>query len=303
MSEALMHLGHIIQFDGLLHWCVLLALFGFIISMAWIVWRIVLPLRRLAKQANGIMQGNIPAFDEPSSGMREVEQLRRSLQYMAEQIRLAQAREVAFRNALTESQEHERMRIAREIHDDTIQSLVFVAHTLERAAQPAQVSAAAQHLETARQQVIRTVDNLRQLIADLRPTVLDELGLAVAIENLCEVHPAIDFEVVGERYELDHDQELAVFRAAQEAIYNAQRHAHAKQIKATLTYAPRSVTFEVWDDGQGFRIPQQLGEFAARGHYGLLGIRERMLHLGGQLSLISELAVGTQLTVTIPAHH
>ena len=298
MSETMNHLTHIVQFDGLLHWCVWLALFGFLVSLTWMVWRVLLPLRRLAKQANGIIEGNLPVFDLPSSGIKEVEQLRRSLQFMVGQIRVAQEREVAFRNALTESQEHERMRIAREIHDDTIQSLVFVAHTLERAKQ----GEVAVHLETARTQLIEVVDNLRQMIADLRPTVLDELGLAAAIEGLCEVHPEIEFTMVGAVYELGHDQELAVFRAAQEALYNAERHAHAQRIVATLTYADGLVTFEVRDDGRGFRIPQQLQEFAARGHYGLVGIRERMLHLGGQLNLISELAEGTRLSVTIPAH-
>lgn len=98
-------------------------------------------------------------------------------------------------------------------------------------------------------------------------------------------------------------QELAIFRAAQEAINNAEHHAGAKCITVTLSYSASSVTLEVCDDGRGFEIPQQLQEFAVRGHYGLMGIRERILHLGGRLNLNSELTVGTRVTVTLPAQN
>ncbi|MCA9905815.1 MAG: hypothetical protein KC547_18290, partial [Anaerolineae bacterium] len=79
------------------------------------------------------MEGDLPDFSGSVSGIGEIEQLRRSLQYMIGEIKTAQDREANYRNALTESQENERKRIAREIHDDTIQSLVLVAHSLERA--------------------------------------------------------------------------------------------------------------------------------------------------------------------------
>jgi signal transduction histidine kinase len=93
---------------------------------------------------------------------------------------------------------------------------------------------------------------------------------------------------------------IAKFRAAQEAISNASRHAQANQITATLTYAADSVIHEVQDDGIGFQIPQHFQEFALRRHYGLLGIRERILHLGGKVDLKSDTAVGTWMTVMLP---
>ena len=294
--------SQIVHFDGVLHWCILISLFIFLIGMLWVTLRVLLPLRRLAKQAASIIDGKLPEFDTPSSGIWEVEQLRRSLQHMIGQIKQAQEREIVYRNALTESQETERLRIAREIHDDTIQSLVVVAHSLERAAHPikALASDASVHLDTARAQLIRCIDGLRQLIANLRPTVLDELGLAAAIEILCEDHPNLEFSVAGCAYEIDHAQELALFRAAQEAICNAERHALAHRITATLIYAPAAVTLEVSDDGRGFELPRQLQEFASYGHFGLLGIRERMAHLGGQFKVASEPAAGTRITVSVP---
>jgi signal transduction histidine kinase len=111
---------------------------------------------------------------------------------------------------------------------------------------------------------------LRQMIGNLRPTILDELGLAAAIEVLCEKYEKLEFTVIGEAYGIDQTHELAIFRAAQEAIHNAERHAQAKKIVATLTYSPAAVTLEVCDDGVGFQIPHQLQEFLVRGHYGLL---------------------------------
>jgi signal transduction histidine kinase len=125
--------------------------------------------------------------------------------------------------------------------------------------------------------------------------------LATAIEVLCEKHPTLEFSVVGDVYNIEQTHELAIFRAAQEAIYNAERHAQANRIITTLTYSEAAVTLEVCDDGIGFQIPMELQEFSTRGHYGLIGIRERILHLGGQINLLSELTSGTRITVKVPS--
>ncbi len=302
MGDVMTQVTPTMHFDGILHWCMWIGIAGFVIGAIWILIRVLIPLRQLAKQASSMMNGHLPTFDTPIKGIQEMEELRHSLQYMVAEIRAAQERELSYRSALTESLENERKRVAREIHDDTIQSLVVVGHGIERAAQAIKSNDCnpASYLETTRRQLVQTIDNLRGLIADLRPTILDELGLAIAIEALCDTHPCLEFAVAGEVYGLDHDQELAIFRAAQEAIHNAERHAHAGRISATLTYSATGVTLEVCDDGTGFRIPGQLQEFAARGHYGLLGIKERMIHLGGNLTLRSDIAAGTRVRVTIP---
>lgn len=298
MSEFVYHLSHLLHFDGILHWCFLIALAGFACGMLWMIARVLIPLRRLAQQAEGMMAGGLPAFDT-SGGIREIDSLRRALQHMVGQIAVAQEREAAYRNALTETLENERKRIAREIHDDTIQSLVFVAHNIERAVR-GRASLIDNHLEDARLQLIQTIDNLRQMIANLRPTVLDELGLVAAVEALCEDHPQVSFTVEGKVHPLDAAQELAIFRAAQEAIHNALRHADAAQISVTLHYAPQSVELKVRDDGKGFALPAQLQEFALRGHYGLIGIRERIQGLGGMMTVESRPSGGTRLIVTVP---
>lgn len=299
MNHLIEHLHHLTHFDGWLHWCIWIALVGFPVVMVWIVLRVLLPLRHLAEQAERIAAGDLATFDAPLSSIREVEKLQRALQTMMAQLAAAQERELMYRSALTESQENERRHIAREIHDDTIQSLVVVAHSLERASYAAS-DAARQHLEVARQQIVNTIDNLRRMIAHLRSTVLDELGLAAAIETLCEDDPRLRFHLEGQPQPLEHYQELVLFRAAQEAIHNALRHAQASVIDVVLTYSRDGVYLTITDDGRGFVVPAQLRELALHGHYGLIGLRERVEHVGGVLSVESRPYSGTRLSVALP---
>ena len=179
---------------------------------------------------------------------------------------------------------------------------MVTTHNIDRASQ----SVASSHedalvnLKIARQQLIDTIDCLRRLIANLRPTVLDELGLVTAIEMLCEQNEHISFAIGGHAREIDHAQELALFRTAQEALLNAKRYAKAKHIRTRLSYSKTAVIFEVCDDGIGFEVPPQLQVFASAGHYGLLGIYERVKYLGGELKVDSTFNAGTQIAVTLP---
>lgn len=295
------HLAHTMVFDGLLHWCVWISLGVFLIGLCWVMIRVLLPLHRLCRMAKAYTEGGLLAFDPPVGGIPEIEHLRRALHQMSEQVRAAQLREAAFRNRLAEAQEHERVHIAREIHDDTIQTLILVAHSLEHAANADVKTDLLAHLRKARQQLLDAVNGLRDLIANLRPTLLDELGLPAALQALCERYEAVEFQVVGEPLPTDTKHDLALFRTAQEALYNAERHAKANKIWVTLSYADSSVLLEVRDNGIGFEVPRQLHELASKGHFGLLGIGERMLHLGGSLRINSESHQGTHLRAAIPA--
>lgn len=295
-------LSHTLHYDGMLHWCFWIAVGVFFIGLCWVVIRVLLPLHRLSHMTKALSEGHIPSFEQQIGGIPEIEQLRRSLQLMSEQVRAGQLRESAFRNRLAESQEYERIRIAREIHDDTIQTLVLVAHSLERAATNAEAKAALlAHLYNARQQLMGAINGLRELIANLRPTLLDELGLGAALQALCERYSHVEFAVVGKQYPVEASHELALFRVAQEALYNAERHARANGIWVTLTYTDLAILLEVRDDGVGFEVPRQLQELASHGHFGLLGIRERIQQLGGSLRVSSESQRGTHLRAVIPA--
>ena len=304
MIHLPLHINHLLklfEYDGLLHWCIWISVVIFFVGVVWLVIRVLLPLRALAKQANSIMNGEFHSFDTPIAGIQEVVDLHHSLQYMMLQIQTAQKREISYRHAITESQEHERLRIAREIHDDTIQNLILVGHHLERATHSwgVHVDTMASHLKKARVQLVEVIDDLRQIIADLRPSVLDELGLVIAVETLCERNQGIVLCVTGVPCLLESSQELALFRIVQEAIHNAEHHAQAERIVVNLHYSNSIVTLQIQDDGVGFEVPKHLQELVAKGHYGLMGISERVFHLGGKLAIDSCIGGGTTLCVTL----
>ncbi len=300
LLDSFNHLMH--QFDGFFHLCFLVSVFIFVVGALWVLIRILIPLWNLSIEITNFTNGKSMAFEKPSRGIAEIDEMRRTLQQMALQLKAAADREVTYRNALIDSQEHERMRIARELHDDTIQSLVVTTHNIDRATQAVTQTQddALAHLKTARQQIVSTIDCLRRLIADLRPTVLDELGLLTAIEMLCEQNEHVSFAIDGDMPDINQTQELTLFRTAQEALHNAERYSKAEHIQVHMVCVDSAVKFEICDDGVGFEIPCQLQEFAKQGHFGLLGIRERVQHLGGELNLQSGLNAGTKLAVTLP---
>ncbi len=297
------HLHHMTVYDGVLHWCFWIAVGGFFVGMIWVMSRVLVPLMVLARMAEATsLKGDLPSFDLPVGGIAEIDRLRLALQRMNEQVRAGQAREQAYRSALTDIQEAERTRIAQDIHDDTIQALVVVTHTVERAVMSVErdPKAALLTLQSLRKQTVEIIDSLRRMIANLRPNVLDELGLTAALTVLQEQHPAVVIEVIGQPYAIDHPQELAMLRAVQEGIRNAERHAQAQHIRVSLDYGVGEVRLHVSDDGQGFSLPAQLQDFAARGHFGLMGIWERVVVLGGRFSLDSQPGAGTRLTLNLP---
>lgn len=298
--DSLNHLLH--QFDGFFHLCFLVSVSIFIVGVLWVLIRILIPMWNLSIEITKFAEGKPNAFEKSIRGIAEIEQMRRTLLQMSIQIKTAAEREVIYRNALIDSQENERMRIARELHDDTIQALVVTMHNIDRASQAISQSPSSMvtHLKSARQQVVSTIDCLRRLIADLRPTVLDELGLVTAIEMLCEQNAHVSLVVDEALPEINETHELALFRTAQEALHNAERYSNAEHIQVHLTCAGDAVCFEVCDDGIGFEVPGQLQEFAKQGHFGLLGIRERVQYLGGELNLQSTINAGTRLAVTLP---
>ena len=107
--------------------------------------------------------------------------------------------------------------------------------------------------------------------------------------------------VAGIQRRLDEDQELALFRTAQEALVNARRHSHARQVRLRLDYQATGILLHIDDDGCGFQIPKHLGDLTSQRHYGLVGIQERMHALGGTFRVMSRNGSGTELEVFLPS--
>ena len=205
------------------------------------------------------------------------------------------------------AQEEERKRIARELHDDTGQTLTALGVGLggveEMVAQnPALAQKQIAELKTM---TMRAIDNLRQFIYDLRPSVLDDMGLTSAVRWFAEQYSErlgiqVDFQVIGVKRHLPSRVATVLFRIAQEGLNNVARHAHATHAKVQLEFAPTAVTLTIEDDGRGFDVDQVLDIHGDRRAWGLLGVQERVALVGGRSTIDSAPGRGTKLTVEIP---
>lgn len=209
------------------------------------------------------------------------------------------------------AQESERQRIARELHDATGQSLTAIALGLRgveamlsgQDTPPRQTVAQVRELKTYSTEAL---GELHQIIADLRPSILDDMGLAAAlkwyVQGLEDRYAAIrsEFILEGDPVRLPSQHETVLFRIAQEALANVAKHAQASQVTVVLRFAPRWVCLIVEDNGVGFVPEQVLHGKGVRPGWGLLGIQERAALLGGQYAIESEPGRGTQVWVSVP---
>ncbi len=301
-------LGGVLRFSGL---ALLLALGAGIISLLTVYFglrTVVNPLRRLSNAAAQVGWGDFRAIDQPVGGVAEIVQLQQTLREMAERLRGYQRGMEDYVAAITQGQETERARLAHELHDTTIQELVALDHRLQMASRELQrgnIARAQALLQELRQMGMETIANLRRLIQDLRPPYLEDLGLVPSLEtlvrNLQEPHsPQMRLEVHGNPVRLPPDAELALYRIAQEALQNALRHAQAQHIAVILTFTEDEVSLAVSDDGRGFTVPGQPDVFTREGHFGILGMRERALLLGGHIHIHSAPGQGTTVVARFP---
>jgi signal transduction histidine kinase/YHS domain-containing protein len=282
----------------------LAALVMFLFTNVWLVYRVLRPIRRLSVQTTRLANGDLTAFQEPLPGIQEVGVLRRTMASMAGHVRRTHEEGAAYRYALTDGQEGERRRIAHELHDDTVQSLVSIAQSIDLALQwlERNPDSTVELLRSTRAQAIESVSNLRRLIANLRPPALEELGLIAALRMLVqsETQTRVEVNVSGGERRLSEAHELALFRVAQEAIQNALRHSQARHVTVQVEFGATKVTLTIHDDGCGFQLPQHLDCFADAGHYGVLGMRERVQQLNGTFHVLSVLERGTQIRAVLP---
>ncbi|MDH3384377.1 MAG: HAMP domain-containing protein, partial [Deltaproteobacteria bacterium] len=223
---------------------------------------------------------------------------------------------VLLREVIT-AEEEERRRIARELHDDTSQSLNVTMISLDSViSRFSDYDPVRKQLKQVREQCMIMLKGVHRLINDLRPTVLDDLGLESAIKWVLEKHLGergiqyyIDTKGDSEglktrcRGILDYGKiELVLFRIIQEAIINVSKHADAGNVYVTLEFGESSIEMEVEDDGKGFDLEGVL-ESARTGTYiglGLLGMEERIALLDGKLTVWSEPGEGTRIKVYVP---
>lgn len=276
----------------------------FLASNVWFFVRVLRPIQKLSLQATQLSQGELDSFDRQCGGIHEIRVLRRAMSGMVGHVRRAQDQSRAYAEQLANGQENERKRIARELHDDAVQSTIAITQGIDMAKNWVRTDPdrALQMLQLVREQGVEIVNSLRNLIGDLRPPALEELGLIPALKMLLAViQPAeVKLATSGEPRRLDEAQELTLFRAAQEALRNITRHSQARYIHVDVDYQLQGVSLQIRDDGCGFRPPLSLGELAFQHHYGLLGIQERVTGLDGWLKIDSQIGKGTTLKVYLP---
>ncbi len=274
--------------------------------LAYGVYSVVLPLRRLGQLAAQIAWGNYQMTLQSVGGVQEIRDLQATLNRMMQRLQESQNGIQSYIEATLQGQEEERKRLARDLHDDTLQSLIalnqrrqMAQRALER--DPDKVAA---HLDSLHSLIDNMIIGLRQLIRDMRPSYIEDLGLTPALEMLTNQSAeksglTIHFMVQGSVSRLLPNHELALYRITQEALNNVVRHAHATVVTVSLCFG-NEIRLSIQDNGRGFDLPEHPQAFARTGHYGLMGIIERAEQIGGKLSIVSRVNSGTNLTITLP---
>ncbi len=277
----------------------------FSVGTLWFVtYHILRPLQRLGEQAANLAWGNFEAIRSPVGGIREIQDLQGALVDMAERVNAAQEGLRDYIGAITAAQEEERARLARELHDDTLQAIIALRQRLQltrKSLTDPVVQRMLTELESLSEQ---TIENLRRMTRALRPIYLEDLGLVTALEMLTrEVgqnhHLKIAFSKLGQERRLPAEVEISLYRIAQEALNNVVRHARASRAEVLIAFSPQEVRLEICDDGIGFQMPRNPADFARQGHFGLLGMRERAELIGARLEVDSVPGNGTRITLRL----
>lgn len=241
-----------------------------------------------------VIDGEIRGFQHVARDVTEEKRLRENMSFYIHQC--------------TRAQEDERKRIARELHDEASPPLLLLIQRLDaitsngrsRVSKPLR-----DKLEELRGHAVDALEGLRRCAQDLRPRIVDDLGLLPALEWMAE-NLTKDFgilaevNVIGTARSLPDEVEVLLFRIAQEALSNIRRHAAASKARITIEFSDDKTVLIVEDNGKGFQLPQSMGDLTSIGKLGLAGIQERAQLIGGQLTLKSGLGRGTIVTVEVP---
>jgi signal transduction histidine kinase len=201
---------------------------------------------------------------------------------------------------VVEAQELERRRLARELHDETGQALTSILLGLKALEERTDDPASRAATEELRELVVSTLQDVRRLAVELRPSALDDFGLVAALERLTasfaeQTGISVDFQTALADERLPEEVETALYRIVQESLTNVVKHARARRVSILLARKAGAVKAVVEDDGQGFDPAAQTG-----GGYGLVGMRERLALLGGRLEVESSRGAGTTIAAEVP---
>jgi len=265
--------------------------------------RIVTPLQKLEKQAISLASGDYDAIHIPVGGIEEIQNLQSELIEMSEKVKAAQQNLKNYIGAITAGVENERRSIARELHDDTIQALIALnqkIQMIEMNTSETQQNA----IKDLQILVQQSITNLRRIIRGLRPIYLEDLGLVASLEMLVsEMEQTSNLQIIfnskGNERRLDPQSEMSLYRIAQESLNNITQHANAEHAWVDLEFSDNDLFLQIRDDGCGFIVPANSAEFPKRGHFGLLGLKERSDLIKADFKIKSSLGAGTTISIRL----
>jgi PAS domain S-box-containing protein len=235
--------------------------------------------------------------------LKRSEQLQRHL--LAES-RLMQEQLRRLSHQVLQAQEEERKRISRELHDVIAQTLTGINIQLMALKQEASgnIQGLARNIARTQRLVEKSVNLVHQFARELRPAVLDDLGLIPALHSFVKqfserTHIHVHLKAFARVEELDINRRTILFRVAQEALTNVSRHAQAGRVEIHIQKLPDAIAMVITDNGKSFRVDRAFNSRATK-HLGLLGMRERLEMVGGQFAVTSVAGEGTTITATLP---
>lgn len=211
---------------------------------------------------------------------------------------------------IIKAQEDERLRVSREIHDGPAQqmaNLIYQASICERLVD-IKPDEAKHGMQELRRQIRSCLTDVRQIIFDMRPMSLDDLGLVPAVRQLINKLDErnllkTDFQVDGKSHPLDKHVEVCLFRMIQEALNNVYRHSGVTNAKVRMLFAPDHLAMVIADEGEGFdmaAMEEERKNSEGNGHFGILGMEERASIIGAILTVLSEPGKGTKVHIKMP---
>jgi len=226
---------------------------------------------------------------------------------LEEQLRARQVEQQALLRRLIHSQEEERRRIARDLHDETSQALLALSLRIDavRDRCPSASGASRAELNYIKQGAYDALADVHRIIFNLRPSILDDMGLVPAVmwiaqEGLQRQGIEVTLEVNGPQRRLPEQIETAAFRVIQEAVQNVTRHSEATSAHLALTFQPDALEILLMDDGRGFDPEKMHPRPGDTRGLGLLGMQERLALVKGSLDIQSRPGRGTSLRARIP---
>ncbi|WEG16576.1 histidine kinase [Alkalihalophilus pseudofirmus] len=204
---------------------------------------------------------------------------------------------------IIEAQEEERKKLSREIHDGPAQMMANVllrSELIERIYHDRGIEDALNEIRDLRKMVKSSLAEVRRIIYDLRPMALDDLGLIPTLKKYLanfEEHNgiAVRFQHLGRDQRIPEEYEVALFRLIQEGVQNAYKHANPTEIQVKIEIKPTKVIMIIKDDGAGFDTSK-----LKEGSFGLMGMRERVNMLKGELQIQSKIDIGTLISIAVP---